>query len=257
MTTKSSKTSFTLHVDPVKVDRDFKTIEKSHGYHTFNPMVTSLEDLGISEEKISDTIFTTIGQAKFVTHYPEYMINKSYPKTTSIPCFYCTESFTTHPIGIPLRYISSYSKYPFKDRDEMVTLNRTLRTTKDMEDAQKNREEIIYRDYFQTEGNFCSFPCLQSYLRYHPEDAHNEIYPLIKQYFTSLYGKDVVYQREFAPDIRLLKKFGGHLTISEFRSSEGRKYSRSVNFMLPKFNEQEKPNRYVPCSRMFQYLDSK
>lgn len=258
MSTSKSST-FTLHVDPVKIDRDFKTIERAHTYHSFNPMVTSLEDLGITEEKVSDTIFTTVGPSKFVTHYPEYMMAKSYPKTTVIPCFYCTESFTTQPIGIPLRYIPSYSKSLFKDgySEEFVTLNKPIRTTKDKEDAQKRREEIIHRDYFQTEGNFCSFPCLQSFLRHHPEDAHGEISPLIKQYFTSLYGKDTVYQREFAPDIRLLKKFGGHLTTSEFRSPEGRKYSRSVNFMLPKFEEHERPHQYVPCARMFQYWEKK
>jgi hypothetical protein len=259
MTAEKQKSStFTLHVDPVKIDRDFKTMERGQNYHVFNPMVTKLEDLGISEEKISDTIFTTIGNCRFVSHYPDYMSDKSYPQKTEIPCFYCTEPFSNPPIGIPLRFIPSMVKIVTTDATtrESTTNYRQLKTTRDLEEAKRKKEHIIYRDYFQTEGNFCSFPCLQSYIRYHyQEDAQgSELYPLLKQYYRTINGSDTSYEREFAPDIRLLKKYGGHLSITEFRSAEGRKYKRSINLFLPKFEETDVPAKHVPCSRMFQYF---
>ena len=42
--------NFVLHIDPVKVDREFKTMERSISSSSFNPMVTKLEDLGIHEK---------------------------------------------------------------------------------------------------------------------------------------------------------------------------------------------------------------
>ena len=258
MTTTPS--TFVLRIDPVKVDREFKMMERGHGFHTFNPMVTKLEDLGISDEKISDTIFTSHHGMNFVTYYPEYVNAKDYPPTTPLPCFYCTESFNSKPIGIPLRFIPSYYKMNMISRTEQqssIPLDIIIHTKRDMKEAEKRGETIIYRDYFETEGNFCSFPCMLSFLSQHPKDTHQSLYPLIKQMYYAIHGNDVVFSNEMAPDIRMLKKFGGHLTISEFRSSEGRKYKRTPNFAFPVFSDTERPPLCVPSARLFQYYGTK
>jgi uncharacterized protein YodC (DUF2158 family) len=60
-----------------------------------------------------------------------------------------------------------------------------------------------------------------------------------------------------APDIRLLKKFGGHMTISEFRSKDGRCYHKNVSYQQCSFNETEIPPIMVPTFSIFQYSGNK
>ena len=250
---------FVLHVDPVKVDRDFKMMDRGQSFHSFNPMVTKLEDLGLNDEKISETIFSSIGGLNYVTYYPDYMNNKSYPKTTPIPCFYCSEPFTAEPIGIPIHFVPSYYKTNVLSKHDQssVNMNVQINSKLDMKKCEEKQENIVYRDYFQTEGNFCSFPCMLAFLSQHPKDCNQHMIPLLKKYFTSLYGHHIQYNGEKAPDIRLLKKFGGHLTITEFRSQDGRKYRESPNFLFPTFPENVRPSLYVPSAKMFCYHGTK
>ncbi len=255
----ATSSKFVLNVDPVKVDREFKMMDKGQSFKTFNPMVTKLEDLGLNDEKISETIFSTIGELHYVTYYPDYVNSKSYPKTTAIPCFYCSEPFQNEPIGIPLNFIPSYYKTHMVSRHDqsIISLNIQINSRSEMKKCEERHDTIVYRDYFQTEGNFCSFPCMLAFLSQHPEDTNQHMLPLLKKYYTSLYGHQVPYNGDKAPDIRLLKKFGGHLTITEFRSHDGRQYRQSPNFVFPSFSETERPPLYVPSARMFCYRGTK
>jgi hypothetical protein len=252
-------TKFKLHVDPVKIDKDFKTMERGVSYNGFNPMVTKLEDLGINDEKISDSIFSTFNDENYVSYYPDYVNSKKYPSITNIPCFYCTEPFTTKPIGIPISYVASYYKSHIisKVDHSKLTVHVTLYTKKELKKAEERKEDIVYQDYYITEGNFCSFHCMLAYLGKNKSEVTNETMPLIKQMFYDSNGHNVEFITESAPDIRLLKKFGGHLSINEFRSSEGRKYIKTRNMSTFEYSEMERPDLCVPISYLYRYSGTK
>ena len=252
--------SFKLKIDPVKVDREFKMIDKSIIKEEFNPMVTRLEDLGIDEKNvlIEPSICIPSHQIFLFAHSHEMVKKKEYPLTTHIPCFHCTETFTTKPLGIPIRYIHSYIKESFvSEKDSSnITFTRDLYTEKEKQTVRDRGQTIINRDFYYADGNFCSFPCMISYLEFRSRNSYyKESYMLLKKMYFSLYKTHIQWTP--APDIRLLKKFGGHLSINEFRSEEGRKYKLSVNVEYPKFLDTDQPSLVVPCSLLYQYHGTK
>ena len=161
------ETRFTLHIDPVKVDRDFHMIDQSKIDHQFNPMVTKLEDLGINEkDDMIEPYFIYKHDKLYMFGYcHEYMKSKCYPSTSTLPCFYCTETFTSPPLGIPVKFVNSYLKITkMSDKDGIVTdVKEYIYSEKEVLKLQAKGLPVIKRDYFQVDGNFCSFPCMISY----------------------------------------------------------------------------------------------
>lgn len=243
-----SSTAFTLHIDPVKVDREHKVLERSQMYGAFNPMVTKLEDLGIDEKQSGDTSFL-FGDKAIGYYYSQccdHVTNKKMPSTTTIPCFYCTETFTTPALGIPIKFVPSFS---VEDG-----IQRKIHTSEDMRRLQEQGRSIVKRDYYEVDGNFCSFPCMMTYISLHP-GPYTESLQLMKRLHWKLYGCS--FKVEWAPDIRLLKKYGGHMSIQEWRSEEGRKYIKTNNMNRPSFSNQEESSLLVPVSRLYRYHGQK
>ena len=87
--------TFVLNIDPVHVDREFKTMEKTITQNRFNPMVTRLEDLGIDEKQAVFEPDYTIDKKHFFVPLKEYITSKTLPLTTQIACLHCTEPFMT------------------------------------------------------------------------------------------------------------------------------------------------------------------
>lgn len=243
-------TKFTLHIDPVKVDREHKVLERSQLYGAFNPMVTKLEDLGIDSKQNTEQqsfLYGNKDMGYFYTQCKEYATNKELPATTSIPCFYCTEPFYTQPLGIPISFTPSFCVG--NDGVQTVLHNET-----EKQRAIKNGMTIYHRDYYEVDGNFCSFPCMLSYLK-HNKGPYTESLSLLKQMHYELFRSSMVSR--WAPDIRLLKKFGGHLTIQEWRSDEGQKYVSVVTLNRPTFSEPSQTPKLVPVTKMYRYNGQK
>jgi hypothetical protein len=247
--------NFTLHIDPVQVDRTFKTLERNVPTSEFNPMVTRLEDLGIDEKQMILEPDLSIDKCHFFTPLKDYMKSKKLPDTTSIPCLYCTEPFTNQPLGIPIEYLYSYTVNTIERDGIKSSYNTSILTKTQMEKAQKNNDTIVYQDYFLVDGNFCSFPCIIAYLARHEQYYDiKEVKLLLKKMHKMLYSTDLTCVS--APNIRLLKKFGGHLSIKEFRQDYGQ-YKLAVNRTNPTFLETERPSLLVPTCRVFQYHGKK
>ena len=257
----SSTTTFSLHIDPVKIDRDFKMLERIQSAtsttQSFNPMVTKLEDLGIDEKQINIeptlTLRTKANTFHYFSHLHDYLAMKAMPNSTTIPCFYCTEPFSNAPLGIPVGFVPSY--YEQKGPDgECYPI--TLTSAKRKNEVKELGHRVIERDYYETDGNFCSFPCMIAYYGQHRDMYTDTTMPLMKRMHMELMGHAL--PRDAAPSIRLLKKFGGHLSINEWRSVEGRHYvmSHQSHHLLP--SDIEVPTmRMVPCTRLFHYRGTK
>jgi hypothetical protein len=247
-------TKFLLKVDPVKTDRDYKVIENSrHRLSTFDPMATKIEDLGLAD--VSHHAQNPVFEMKEYNTSFFYLRNlvdkKKLPEKTEICCWHCTETFNTRPLGFPLRYVPNFILSTFRsdkeDSQPVVCRSDIHHETKD--------DNVYQRDYFETEGIFCSFPCMIAYGAGRTNRLeYNGYRGLLKRLHKRLYGKELTNWRS-APDIRLLKKFGGHLTIEDFRNEEASSYRETVRFEggLKKDEKLKEPIDMMPVSRVYTY----
>lgn len=116
--------------------------------------------------------------------------NKTWPSSSPYACWNCTEHFENAPVGIPTIAMSDN-----------------------------------YEDTYYLEGNFCSFNCAARHLF----DTHNAadsqlftIYEILNFIYNELSAdiKGGEYEKiKLAPERICLKKFGGHLSLEEYRKN--------------------------------------
>ena len=158
-------------------------------------------------------------QNKFWNIMIDTTMNGSLPSTTTKPCWWCRHSFQTKPIGCPLRYNVNKQNGIEKERFDEKFISADL--------------PIDTNDFFETEGIFCSFPCCKAYiLNQRNSSKYKESATLLTLLFYIFYNK--VADFDPAPSWKLLKDYGGHLTIQEFRSTFGKlAYDETVNIRRP------------------------
>lgn len=113
--------------------------------------------------------------------------NKTWPNSSPYACWNCTEPFDNSPVGIP---------------------------TIAMSDS--------YEDTYYLEGNFCSFNCAARYLFNTHSSADSQlftIYEIMNFIYNEINDANEYEQIKLAPERICLKKFGGHLTIEEYRKN--------------------------------------
>jgi len=142
-------------------------------------------------------------------------LNGALPTSTTKPCWYCRHAFSTVPLGCPLRYVTN-----------TAALEKYLNDKNFHKDKKK-------MGYFETEGIFCSFPCIKRYI----SDARSATrYKDSASLLTLLhfyYFKKVI-NIPLSPPWKTLATYGGHLTIDEFRKTFGLlAYVETVNVQRP------------------------
>lgn len=123
----------------------------------------------------------------------------SVPISTKLNCWWCRAPFSTSPIGCPLRYVPSSEPY------------RKLIGSTDLK-----------TDYFETEGIFCSFPCVKAFILDSRSPRFGNSLALLSLLHLRMFG--VRETIPTAPSWKLGIGYGGHLTPEEFRSSFGEKF---------------------------------
>lgn len=145
----------------------------------------------IGFEEMNKNYFNVLKKVKILKIIQADDTKKEWDSSTEHACFYCTEQFQTMPIGIPIRY---------------------------------NKGKYYCRD------NFCSFNCAAAYIfsgfdtRYHFKkwEYYSLLCLLAKEINekintdTSIDIKKIIYVK-LAENRNLLKKFGGPMSIEEFR----------------------------------------
>lgn len=157
--------------------------------------------------------------------------NGVLPVSTNKPCWWCRHTFKTPPIGCPLIYHPHKTSGTDKERFE--------------EKLKAANIPIDQNDFFETEGYFCSFPCCKAYiLTQRSNIKYKDSAALLSLLLNVLYKRrDIILA---APSWKLLKEYGGHLTIQEFRSTFGKlEYDETINTRRP----------YMFCSS--QYISEK
>lgn len=179
---------------------------------------TTDEVLGYFSEnnykKVERTKYTTIGPSSDTPIHVETLnINETKSVLTEIYdislikentcnfsvdicCFWCCHEFDTRPVFIPIKY-----------------------------------EHL--KEKFRVKGCFCSFNCCLSYMNSNIK-YRGKRYLLGHMY--KIFTGNKIFDIEPAPPREALKKFGGHLTINEFRDSN----DKNVKFQI-----QEYPISYI------------
>lgn len=155
-------------------------------------------------------------QNKYWRNLIDITISGPLPNSIDKPCWWCRNTFTTNPIGCPLKYNSH------KEGNTVVD-----------EKFKKAGIKTTTNEFFETEGLFCSFPCCKAFIIDQKAAArYQESLALLSLMLIKIYGKSV--DIPIAPTWKVLKEYGGHLTIDEFRSTFGKlDYTLTVNMRRP------------------------
>lgn len=144
------------------------------------------------------------------------------PQYTNIDCWWCRLPFDTHPIGCPLKYHYHKNDGIEKERFEAKLTELNMK--------------IDSNEFFETEGNFCSFPCVKSYIRsmlaQTKSSKYKEAFSLLTILYLKLKGE--IIKIPFAPSWKTCIKNMGHLTNEQYRETFDRLiYEDTVNTCRP------------------------
>lgn len=144
----------------------------------------------------------------------------SLPSHTSKPCWWCRHTFATKVLGCPIKY------NPCK-------LNSVERTRVEQK-FRKSKLPTTSFDFFETEGIFCSFPCIKAYILSHNLNSrYKESSTLLSLLYLKLTGSSISYIPP-APSWKVLIEYGGHLNIKEYRATFGKlEYTETVSIRRP------------------------
>ena len=158
-------------------------------------------------------------QTKYWGNMIDVTINGPLPSSTNKPCWWDRHVFTTTPIGCPLRYHPNKKDGLEKERFE-----------KNMKSANIN---VDSNNFFETEGYFCSFPCCHAYILSQRNSVkYKDSAVLLSRMFEIFHGIKANYPT--APSWKILKEYGGHLTVQEYRATFGKlEYVSTVNVRRP------------------------
>jgi hypothetical protein len=206
---------------------------------------TKISDLTINRN--TPDIISFVDEAKKAHKCTISMIDfdtkKEVGQSNTFDCFWCRNHIPDNvmAIGCPIKYVptqavKSYYSEISKDTytiKENITSKRNASIKKDSE----SKLTIINKNYYLTDGIFCSFNCCMAYIE---DNKHNSLYDMSECLLLKMYH-DIhptkVTAIDEAPHWRKLKQCGGDLTIEEFRDSFNKIEYQNHGFIsgVPKF----------------------
>ena len=217
------KYTFTLkNIDIDKIHKlynlDITSNLQTNDLHLEN--TTRLSDLTLNNEEKEISSFA---DNRVTITMLDYICLEKIPEKTDVKCFWCRHNFDWFPLGCPLKYVSSQiEKTYFSDiTKDKYTIKENISKDK-RHFFQKNQNpkiNIMEREYYEVDGFFCSFNCCLSFIN---ENKFNSIYKhsknLLKKIYFDIFKTypEILYP---APSWRLLKDYGGKLTIEEYRKT--------------------------------------
>lgn len=191
---------------------------------------TKLEDLEHRQPCLESLSFLDEGKHSHMCHVSmiDFSTKNIVPQEVDYHCFWCRHPFDTMPIGCPVRYVppqavkkrDSYANRIAYTIKEPITLKRIERCKEKI--ASSTDMSLQDTGYYETDGIFCSFNCCQTYINHHETDRlYDNSSMLLHRMRSAFFKHDTVEDDPImpAPHWRLLKVYGGHLTIDKFRQS--------------------------------------
>lgn len=158
---------------------------------------------------------------KMWLHMVDFARNGPLPSYTDIPCMWCREPFITCPLGIPVTFWDRHSR----SRERQTIMDKCRHMNMAIDDS---------FEFFETDGVYCSFPCMKAQIMHeYSNPRYKNSFALLTLLYIKLFDTTSVHI-PVAPSWKLLKRWGGHMTIEEWRSSFDRiVYEETVNVMQP------------------------
>lgn len=181
-----------INIESNKIDMKIKP-------QGIQPVVTNIANNDVfdrfNQKNIEYSESLTSDKNKSISIFTEFSDankNNSWPSKTNIDCLWCCFSFTNAPYGIPIRKI---------------------------------------QDKYQMFGNFCSPSCAASYIfemKYLNEAEKLASYSMLNYLYKDPNSEGI----NFAPSKLCLKKFGGRLSIEQYRNIISFK-KKELNVLIP------------------------
>lgn len=221
------------NIDPVEIDTKY-SFYVNHMMEEDNPhFETSLKTIP-SRTKITEltpkyketNTFSYLDESKKEHECVLTMVSNDtqLPENTTIYCFWCRHPFISKPLGCPIQYVphrivKEYYSEITKDNyvlRESITEDQFKINKKHYE---KQNMNWINRDYYVTDGIFCSFNCCLAFIQ---DNQTNPLYRFSENLLSQIHIKTFGEQAQPivpAPSWRLLKTYGGSITIEEYRKN--------------------------------------
>lgn len=225
---------FTLKgINTEKIDQRFGiTLVSNINMVTDEPPTNTTKISDLSTNRNTPEIISFIDEAKKPHKCSISMIDFETQKkfcadgyNSGYDCFWCRNAIppTVVAIGCPINYVPSQvvKTYYSEISKDTYTIKESITPSrkKKIEESNDSRLVIHEKDYYLTDGIFCSFNCCMAYIS---ENREKSMYSMSEMLLLKMYNNiypDKVPCIQEAPHWRLLKQCGGHLNIKQFRES--------------------------------------
>ena len=195
---------FSLQVNASKLNEELE--------QTNRPESTTLL---VDEPDINDK-FLFYDESKKEHHCKLLMVTKLHKllkKESGLHCYWCRNSFQSHPIGCPIHWVNSKVNKKYYSN---IT-NDTYQITGELDPNQiSDAFEKISDPYYIVDGIFCSMNCCLAYIL----DNNNPMYENSEQLLYKML-KEIIptytHPIKPSPHWKTLAEYGGTYTIREFR----------------------------------------
>lgn len=231
------------NIDPVEIDNKYSFfISGSETPFLFSPnakeeteivkssskteMRTKIADL--SQKSKEQQSFSFLDESKkehlCVLTMVGHMDHCVLPEKTTLCCFWDRHPFEFRPIGCPIQFIpdrivKNYYSEITKDNYTLRENISEVQMKQNQEYYHKNHMELQKRNFYVTDGIFCSFNCCLAFIQ---ENYQNPLYTYSENLLNNMYVQcfgDRAQPVIPASSWRLLKAYGGNLSIEDYRKS--------------------------------------
>ena len=157
----------------------------------------------------------------------DIITKKQLPNNTDIRCFGCHRNYTSHPLGVPIKYYPSILLEHEYERELSRKERMLLETT--------NVNKVIKREYFDVDSLVCSFNCIYTIIFDHWTPLYTESMSLVPELYFCIFNEYPKQRIEKALNWKLTINYGGQISNEEFEKSLQRYTSIDSNFniMIP------------------------
>ena len=259
MAKNNSSKKYTFFIRGINTEK----IEQRYGITIVSNISESSENIPFNTTKLSDIssaknnieVISFLDESKktqkCIVSMIDFLGNISFEDSFNkrYDCFWCRNSLPKNvtPIGCPIRFVpsqiikkyySEISKDEYTIREKVTNKRFDIaKTTKTHGNEVSSSLNMVEKNYYQTDGIFCSFNCCMAYII---NNKSNSMYNMSEMLLLKMYNDiypDTVPVIEPAPHWRKLKQCGGDLSIEAFRDSFNKiEYkNHGIAQSLPKF----------------------
>ena len=222
---RTRRTKYTFSLPGIDIDQLNQlyniTIVSNITYNTQSTdSTTKLSE--INNENQTEDFFSFYDDSKHNHRCIIYMIDYSTKeKLNRYNCYWDKNTFTTSPIGCPIKYIYNQvvKSYFSEISRDIYTIKENITKERELHIKNDKRFTVNTNDYYETDGCFCSFNCCMSFIN---DNKHNILYNKSKNLLIKMYNNIFntnISVIEPAPHWRLLIEYGGVLSINIFRNN--------------------------------------